>query len=1085
MSEHDENVRPAPRRDGRVSGAQAQHQPRYQRRKPVQVDRELWRHCIESCPTVAAGFLFAAWLVPPGVPLWTMTGATAIVTCVVTWVVRTVTGSAVLAAWLLAWGIALTGWFTAARIAGAWTSDVIAALVFAVVLLTPLGPPAIAHSRMTGTRDAAIEDRARQRRELAKWEMLFARLGVKGVQVTDVHKHASGVQVYGRLGKAADAHGMATYDSVKVLGPQIATHFRLAKDAAHFEEGETAADFTLHLRTRRGKRTTVYLPEDFTTTTVNKPLELGLHDNGKKFRLLFREIALIIIGVIGAGKALALDTPIATPSGWTTMGEIQPGDLVYDETGRPCRVLAATGVMRGRPCYEVEFSDGSVITADANHQWLVDTVASRRSEMHARGINRKPRRRPDLPGAHWNHSQEHLRKRPEIRTTAQMIPELRAGSGAGADGKMSNFSVRVAAPLQCPDAELPVPPYTLGAWLGDGATRTGSVTSADREIISEIEAEGNRVWVVPSTVRERHASYRVAGLNARLRVIGVLGNKHIPALYLRASEAQRRALLAGLLDTDGYCTRTGTAEFCSTRERLARDVYLLVCSLGYKASLRDKPVRLRGKDCGTAWTVSFTPADKVFRLPRKLARQVTQARPSSRHRYVTAIRAVPSVPVRCIEVDSPGHLYLAGESCIPTHNSNLLNVLVAQLARCEDTLIFAIDLKGGRMARPWIMPWIENPDGVRRPVIDWLATSRREALLMLDTLIAAGDVRAHQGAGGEKITPRRDRPAVVVVVDESAVATGHERQDDEVKSREIARKLAILVETYRSEAIGVIVAAVRGDVETMGMTAVKAMALARIGLRVSQARDGESIFPDDHEAAKALAKITEEGSGLALVKGRISPPAHFYRVTPRLCYRYATVTGPDRPGPDARLEQALGEAYATRWDRMSALVDEWRENAAEWHAEAGIDLTPDVPARPDGSPDPGGVPAGGEPGGGGAITDDEDQIFREIVAHIEDPDGKVNPARKRMREILFRAGSRGLTVGIMEKMLAEESLAVHRNTLHGWLRKDEADGRVRRNGRRIGDPYARWIWVRNVRDDQKRDDPWLPGADDDGEDWPS
>ena len=69
------------------------------------------------------------------------------------------------------------------------------------------------------------------------------------------------------------------------------------------------------------------------------------------------------------GKALALDTPLPTPDGWTTMGEVRVGDYLIDADGKPTRVVAATGVLHGRPCYEVEFSDGSVIIADENHQW--------------------------------------------------------------------------------------------------------------------------------------------------------------------------------------------------------------------------------------------------------------------------------------------------------------------------------------------------------------------------------------------------------------------------------------------------------------------------------------------------------------------------------------------------------------------------------------------------------------------------------------------------------------------------------------------------------------------------------------------
>src|SRR4051794_81648 len=92
---------------------------------------------------------------------------------------------------------------------------------------------------------------------------------------------------------------------------------------------------------------------------------------------------VVIAARPGVGKALALDTPIATPSGWTTMGEIGVGDQVMGSDGFPTTVVAATEVLTGRPCYEVHFSDGSVIVADAQHQWLTETRASRKSAQAA------------------------------------------------------------------------------------------------------------------------------------------------------------------------------------------------------------------------------------------------------------------------------------------------------------------------------------------------------------------------------------------------------------------------------------------------------------------------------------------------------------------------------------------------------------------------------------------------------------------------------------------------------------------------------------------------------------------------------
>jgi replicative DNA helicase len=82
---------------------------------------------------------------------------------------------------------------------------------------------------------------------------------------------------------------------------------------------------------------------------------------------------IVVAARPGMGKALALDTPLPTPTGWTTMGEVQVGDHLIGADGLPTRVVAATEVMLGRPCFEVEFSDGTVIVADADHQWPTES----------------------------------------------------------------------------------------------------------------------------------------------------------------------------------------------------------------------------------------------------------------------------------------------------------------------------------------------------------------------------------------------------------------------------------------------------------------------------------------------------------------------------------------------------------------------------------------------------------------------------------------------------------------------------------------------------------------------------------------
>ncbi len=363
---------------------------------------------------------------------------------------------------------------------------------------------------------------------------------------------------------------------------------------------------------------------------------------------------IVIAARPGVGKALSLDTPLPTPTGWTTMGEVAVGDELIGADGRPTRVVASTDVMHGRPCYRVEFSDGTVIIADAEHQWLTETRASRKSAQAAAvGYNRYKNQRTFA----------------SIRTTREIADTLRCET---ADRRL-NHSVINAKAIQKAAAELPVPPYTLGAWLGDGTTAAAQLTSADPEIVMRIEAECDGPSCgLQMCQRCRNTS---GTFQARLRTLGVLGNKHIPQSYLRASEEQRRALLAGLLDTDGTVTGSGAVQFSVTRERLASDVAELIVSLGYRCQTSTKRVKGRTQASSVAYTITFSTDDEVFGLHRKLLLHKERRRASgtsrSCSRFIVDARPIASVPVRCVEVDNADHMYLASRAMIPTHNSTL------------------------------------------------------------------------------------------------------------------------------------------------------------------------------------------------------------------------------------------------------------------------------------------------------------------------------------------------------------------------------------------------------------------------------
>ncbi len=419
------------------------------------------------------------------------------------------------------------------------------------------------------------------------------------------------------------------------------------------------------------------------------------------------------------GKALALDTPLPTPTGWTTMGQVRVGDEVIGADGAPTTVVGATEVMTDRPCYEVYFSDGSVIVADEQHQWLTDTRASRRSAQAAR--------------TQYN-GYRNQRTFAAVRTTAEIASTLRCRT---ADRRL-NHSVSTTAPLRLPEQQLLLPPYVLGAWLGDGTSQAATLTSADPEIVVRIEADdvlavptaatlryqlrlpdepvAERACVVCGTSFLPHTSqvrtcgrscgdrarllsqpmaaptcpdcgapssgmrrcqachWRVGTVQGRLRTLGVLGNKHIPDVYLRASEQQRRDLLAGLLDTHGTVMPTGVVQFTSTSQRLAEGVRELVVGLGYRCGVSSRRVRGRSEASSVAWTISFSTDDIVFWLERKrLVHKERSQRQFTRRgsRFITEVRPIAPVPVRCIEVAASDHLYLAGESMIPTHNSTM------------------------------------------------------------------------------------------------------------------------------------------------------------------------------------------------------------------------------------------------------------------------------------------------------------------------------------------------------------------------------------------------------------------------------
>ncbi len=402
----------------------------------------------------------------------------------------------------------------------------------------------------------------------------------------------------------------------------------------------------------------------------------------------------------GWGKALDISTPIPTPNGWTTMEELQVGSKVFDEKGNPCNVLKVTDVMHDRDCYEIIFSDGNKIIADAEHQWVTQNHYERKKQ-----INGKVRTTLDILNTIYIPN----RKRKEI-----------------------NHSISLCEPLKYQKKELIIDPYLLGAWLGDGDSAGAGITSADSEIL---DAFKNRGYIVKSYSKADPYRYGISSsikvdrnsdgtfkenpdsLKFKLKKINLIKNKHIPLDYLSSSVEDRLELLKGLMDTDGTCSKTGNCIFYTTKEILADNVYELVTGLGIKATRRIKRAKLNGVDYGECYLISFTPHIPVFKLQRKLARQkLDKVRKTQYHRFIVGIEKIESVPVKCIQVDSPSSLYVVGNFCVITHNTRFGSEWVRYLA--ENKLVDRIALIG-RTANDVNNTMVSGTSGILSVCPEW------------------------------------------------------------------------------------------------------------------------------------------------------------------------------------------------------------------------------------------------------------------------------------------------------------------------------------------------------------------------------
>ena len=333
---------------------------------------------------------------------------------------------------------------------------------------------------------------------------------------------------------------------------------------------------------------------------------------------LVTEVSPGVIEVVD-WKGLPLNTKLPTPNGWTTMGEIEIGNEVFDQYGQVCSVVGKSKV-KNKPCYKIVFDDTTSAICDDEHLWKL--------------ANDKT-----VP-----------------------VQELRIGD-----------TINVARPIDCGYVDLPVSPYLLGCWLGDGRNRQCEICSDDPELYALLETDGHEIGGnIGGTGRAE--SRTVLNTTGKLRELNVLHNKHIPEIYFRASFDQRLDLLRGLLDTDGNANiARKQVAFTSCNEQLANDVRHLALTLGQRPYIYKQTRKTNfsnGKDV-EVYHVSFRPIDiNPFRLDRKASRLDENWGPGrSKVRKIVSITKEPIQKTQCISVNSPDNTYLCTENYIPTHNT--------------------------------------------------------------------------------------------------------------------------------------------------------------------------------------------------------------------------------------------------------------------------------------------------------------------------------------------------------------------------------------------------------------------------------
>lgn len=246
------------------------------------------------------------------------------------------------------------------------------------------------------------------------------------------------------------------------------------------------------------------------------------------------------------------------------------------------------------------------------------------------------------------------------------------------------------APVEFKEREVPLDPYLLGLWLGDGTCSKPEITTRKKDLIEYIYNSALNLNLNISTYKEDTYSLVRKRINKPkdkrcktcfdssksfteyLKELNVLNNKHIPDIYKINSRENRLKILAGLIDTDGHINNN-CYEIVSAYKTLAKDIVFIARSLGFAANISIKKVKGYTKDyyrISISGDLSVLPT-LIKKIPKR--RQIKNVL-----HYGITIESLGKGNYYGFELDG-NHRYLLADFTV-THNSSLLHALTRNMA---------------------------------------------------------------------------------------------------------------------------------------------------------------------------------------------------------------------------------------------------------------------------------------------------------------------------------------------------------------------------------------------------------------------